>query len=62
MLCKRCKGRMFVDRQYTQINHIEVFCIACGFRVFFHPPNQTAEGSWLLKKEQLRAKATMSFL
>lgn len=53
---------MFIDRQYTEISHIEIFCITCGFRVFFHPPSHTAEGKWLLEKEQLRAKATMSYL
>jgi DNA-directed RNA polymerase subunit RPC12/RpoP len=62
MKCTKCNGRMFIDRQYTAVNHIEVFCIACGSRVFFHPPSHTLEGKWLLEKEQLRAKATMSYL
>ena len=53
---------MFIDRQYTEINHLEVYCMKCGFRVFFHPPGHTMEGQWLLKKEQSRAKNTMSHL
>jgi len=62
MSCKKCKGRMFVDRQYTEINHLEVYCMKCGTRFFFHPPSHTLEGQWLLKKELLRAKNTMSHL
>lgn len=60
--CVKCNGRMFVDRQYTEINNIELFCIVCGSRKFFHPPSQTLEGQWLLKRELLRAKNTMSHL
>ena len=60
--CAKCRGRMFVDRQYTEINNIEIYCILCGDRRFFHPPSNSQEGQWLLKKEQLRAKNTMSHL
>ncbi len=60
--CKKCNGRMFVDRQYTELNHLEIYCISCGLRVFFHPPSHTSEGQWLLKRELLRAKNTMSHL
>ena len=60
--CQKCKGRMFIDRQYTEINNLELYCITCGSRKFFHPPNNSQEGRWLLKKEQLRAKNTMSHL
>jgi predicted nucleic acid-binding Zn-ribbon protein len=60
--CFKCEGRMFIDRQYTTIDHIEIYCMKCGSRKFFHPPSETAEGSWLLKREKLRAKVTMSHL
>jgi hypothetical protein len=53
---------MFIDRQYTEINNLELYCILCGERKFFHPPSNSQEGQWLLKKEQLRAKNTMSHL
>ena len=53
---------MFVDRQYSQINNLEMYCMSCGSRTFFHPPSNSQEGLWLLKREQLRAKATMSSL
>jgi hypothetical protein len=38
MKCKRCKGRVFVDRIYSQNLRIEMFCIMCGKR-------------WMIKKE-----------
>jgi hypothetical protein len=58
--CKKCKGRMLIDRIYSSPTHLETYCIMCGTRVFFTPPGQTPEGLWLLKKEQQRAKATIS--
>lgn len=58
--CNKCKGRMFIDRIYTSISHIETYCIMCGNRKFFDPPQDSAEGRWLLKKEVSRTKATMS--
>lgn len=60
--CTRCNGRMFIDRQYTEVNNLELYCIICGSRKFFHPPSNSQEGKCLLKREQLRAKATMSSL
>lgn len=53
---------MFIDRQYTGADHLEVYCISCGTRVFFHPPSASQEGKWLLRKEQLRAKSTITNL
>jgi hypothetical protein len=60
--CKKCNGKMFIDRQYTSIDHLETYCISCGTRVFFHPPSASQEGKWLLRKEQLRAKSTIANL
>lgn len=60
--CKRCKGRVFVDRQYTAIDHVETSCIVCGDRVFYHPPLETSEGQWILQKEKSRAKHTITNL
>jgi len=60
--CNKCSGRMFVDRLYSVAGHIETYCIMCGSRKFFHPPTESQEGTWLLQKEILRAKRTMSHL
>lgn len=62
LACRKCNGRMFVDRQYTTVDHVEIFCISCGFRKFFHPPSESKEGRWILLKERLRAKHTITSL
>jgi len=61
LICKKCKGRVFIDRAFTAENHIETFCIVCGSRKFYHdwePSNQEAE--WLLAAEKKRAATTIS--
>jgi hypothetical protein len=62
IFCKKCKGKIFIDRQYSQINHLETYCIGCGLRTFYHPPAESKEGKWLLEKELLRAKLTITSL
>jgi len=51
---------MMIDRVYTSLSHIEIYCFICGSRRFFHPPLESGEGTWLLKKELERAKTTTS--
>ena len=53
---------MFIDRTYSSPMHLESYCLTCGYRKFFNPPQDSEEGRWLIKKEQQRAKATMSQL
>jgi hypothetical protein len=60
--CKKCKRKMFVDRVYNSISHIETYCLHCGTRVFYHPPENSVEGKWLLAVEKIRAKNTISLL
>jgi hypothetical protein len=60
--CNKCKGRMFVDRQYSSIDHLEIFCVLCGSRVFFHPPLESEQGRWILQKEKSRANSTITRL
>ena len=60
--CPKCKDRMFIDRQYSQEQHLETFCLKCGTRKFYNPPSTSSEGLWLLQKEKLRAKSTISHL
>jgi hypothetical protein len=62
LTCEKCNGRVFVDRQYTSVDHMETFCMMCGFRKFYHPPTQSQEGKWLLLKEKYRAKSTITSL
>jgi DNA-directed RNA polymerase subunit RPC12/RpoP len=58
--CSKCSKTMMIDRIYNSISHLEIFCLLCGSRKFFHPPSESEEGRWLLKKEIERAKITMS--
>jgi len=60
LFCKRCSGRIFIDRQYTSVQHIEIYCITCGFRQFFHPPSESRRGKWLISQEVARAKNTIA--
>ena len=62
ILCKKCGGRVIIDRQYSSVSHLETYCIQCGKRNFYHPPSESQEGIWLLEKEILRAKITMASL
>ena len=57
--CIKCNGRVFLDRQFSSIDHMETFCIICGNRKFYHPPTESQEGKWLLQKERFRAKSTI---
>ena len=60
--CKKCSGRMFVDRQYSSPMHLETYCMKCGMRTFFNPPQNSEGGRWLLAKEFSMAKNTISRL
>jgi DNA-directed RNA polymerase subunit RPC12/RpoP len=60
--CRKCKGRMFVDRQYSNVDHVEIYCVRCGSRRFFHPPSESREGAWILLNEKSRAKHTITSL
>jgi len=59
--CKRCKGKLFIDRVFTSESHIETFCIICGNRKFYHNFTQEdKEAQWLLAAEKKRAATTAS--
>ena len=58
--CSKCNGRMFIDRQYSSMIHLEVYCLLCGFRKFYHPPTESKEGRWLLQRETSRARNTIT--
>jgi len=62
IFCNKCSGRLFIDRQYTSVQHMETYCIRCGSRRFYHPPTESGEGRWLLAKELSRAKLTITSL
>lgn len=53
LICKKCSGKVFVDRVYSERDHIEIFCINCGLRKMYHPPSKFGGAiQWLQKKEE----------
>lgn len=52
---------MFIDRSFSEHNHLEVFCILCGSRKFYHNfDKKNGEGAWLWQMEQKRMAASIS--
>jgi hypothetical protein len=54
--CKKCKGKVFVDRVFSSIDHLETFCINCGKREMYHPPSKFGQITWLAEKEAVLSK------
>lgn len=50
MFCKKCNGRVFVDRVFSQKLHVELFCIMCGKRWMINK-DTNALGRWLEQKD-----------
>lgn len=55
MQCKKCWGRVFVDRVFSQKLHIELFCIMCGKRWMINKETN-AFAKWLEKRDTEHAK------
>ncbi len=56
MRCKRCSGRVFIDRVFSQKMHVELFCIRCGKRWMFDK-EKTALGRWIHQREKAHQSA-----
>jgi hypothetical protein len=55
--CKKCFGKMFVDRVFLSQNHLELYCITCGKREMYSSEEQFGEREkWIMKLEKVRAK------
>ena len=50
MKCRRCNGRVFLDRVFSDNKNFETSCILCGDRRYI--AKETELGLWLTKKEQ----------
>ena len=55
MKCMKCRGRVFVDRVFSQKLHMELFCILCGKRWMINKETN-AFGRWLEQKDNEHAK------
>jgi len=49
--CKKCTGRVFVDRVYSQNLRVELFCIMCGKRWMVKRDNRF--GAWVARREEM---------
>ena len=56
MWCKKCGGRVFVDRVFSQKLHMELYCLMCGKRWMINKET-SAFGKWLDQKERLHKKS-----
>lgn len=57
IVCRRCNGRAFLDRVYTDNKNFETSCILCGDRRFIG--KETEIGQWI-QKQELRRMAERS--
>lgn len=55
MKCKRCTGRVFLDRVFSDNKSFELYCVICGDRRFVG--KDTELGKWLEKMERERMLA-----
>lgn len=55
MECRKCNGRVFLDRVFSDNKNYEVYCILCGDRQFVS--KSTEFGQWLDKMEASRMAA-----
>lgn len=55
MKCRKCNGRVFLDRVFSDNKNFETSCLLCGDRRFIG--KETEEGQWLERLEQRRMAA-----
>lgn len=59
MKCQKCRGTVFVDRAFSEKQHVELACLRCGKRWMLNK-EKGVFAQWLMKKEGLRAEGTLS--
>lgn len=55
LYCRKCNGRVFIDRVHSNNGDIDLFCIKCGMRWMLHKSNPTAKIFAILEKIRERA-------
>jgi len=53
MYCKKCNGRVCIDRTFSEKKHVELWCLGCGKRWMLSKDKSTL-AQWLLNIEVLR--------
>lgn len=57
LCCQKCKGRVFVDRVESSVDHLETYCIICGSRKIYRPPSRFGGSiQWLHERERTLTK------
>lgn len=55
MKCRKCNGKVFLDRVFSDNKNFEIYCILCGGREFIS--KESGLGKWLTQKEKERLLA-----
>jgi len=56
--CRKCSGRMLVDRVFLSHDHLELYCFSCGRReIYPHPDRHGKKIKWIMNQERMRARA-----
>lgn len=53
LICDKCGGRVFTDREYLAENHLELSCLACGKRWIWHNRIEGDFATWLHSQEMI---------
>jgi len=56
MWCQKCRGRVFIDRVFSQKLHIELFCVMCGKRWMVNRETNVF-AKWLDQREEAHKKS-----
>jgi hypothetical protein len=56
MNCKKCRGRVFVDRLLSEKSHVELSCLLCGKR-WMIPKDKNPLARFVAARERYREDA-----
>lgn len=59
LFCRKCNGRIFIDRVHSNKGDIDLFCLKCGLRWSMHGTNPTAQ--FFTKLEKMRERAYFGY-
>jgi len=54
--CKKCNGRVLIDRTYSQGAHVELSCLQCGKNWMLNK-EKSALARWLVRLETAKSLA-----
>jgi len=57
MVCKKCNGKVMIDRVFSEKQHLELACIICGTR-WMLDKEKDRFASWLISHEEKLAKVS----